>query len=81
MVNLVCAGTVCVAVIVDVDMTVVVGVVRLKHEHALEIAEVAKAVICEGSASTLRFSSSSAPSAAKRRCLAEGAGEFPGRKT
>lgn len=81
MVTLVCAGTVCVAVTVDVDMTVVVGVVRLKHEHALEIAEVAKAVIYEGSASKLRFSSSGASIAAKRRCLAEAPGEFPGRKT
>jgi len=67
--------------IVDVDVKVVVGVVRLRHVQALEIAGVAKAVMYEGSASTLHSSFSGASSAAERRYLAEGAGGFPGRKT
>ena len=68
-------------VTVDVDMKVVTGFGRLRHEQALEIAEAAKVVMYEGRASALRFSSSGSSNSTERRCLAEAAGGFPGRKT
>lgn len=43
-------------IIVDVEVKVVVGVGRFRHEQACEIPEAAKAVTYEGRASTLRFS-------------------------
>lgn len=52
--------------IVDVDVSVVKGVVRLKHSQAFEISEVAKAVMYDGNACALYSSSSGASSAAER---------------
>ena len=75
------AGTVWVTVAVDVDVMVVVGVGRFRHEQAWEMAEDAKAITCEGKALALRFASSRASSSSDRRCLADGVGGFPGRKT
>lgn len=45
------------------------------------MAEDAKAITCEGKALALRFASSRASSSSDRRCLADGVGGFPGRKT